>query len=290
VLANEIVGDLEITVNDWNIDAYDLIRKNIDNLKLKKIFASNRNLNTLLSEKKYDYIDVDPFGSPVYFVDSAMRSISNYGVIACTATDTAALCGTYPKVCLRRYGAVPFHSTVMKEVGLRILLGFICKVAGVYDKGINPLFCYSTDHYFRAYIQVINGTSRANESMKKYSIIKSKEMVGAEIVDNDIGPMWMGKLQDKKVLKELRTILFERELKTKNESWKLLDLLEEEADAPAFFYTTDGLSSIWKKSPPKMETIFENLKNKKYDVFRTHFSATGFKTNASLEEIKKEFK
>jgi len=287
--ANELDGEFDVTINDWNEDAYLLIEKNIEKLKLKNITALNCNLNSLLSESKFDYIDIDPFGSPVYFIDSAMRSASNYGVVACTATDTATLCGTYPKVCLRRYGAVPFHSMVMKEIGLRILLGFICKVAGVYDKGIKPLLCYSTDHYFRVYIQVINGTSRANESMKNYSIIKSKELIGAETADITVGPMWMGRLQDNRVLKELRTILFERELKTKNESWKLIDLLEEEADAPAFFYTTDGLASIWKKSPPKMEKIFDNLKNKKYDVFRTHFSSTGFKTNASVEEIKKEF-
>jgi tRNA (guanine26-N2/guanine27-N2)-dimethyltransferase len=285
--ANELDGNFEVTINDWNEEAYKLILKNAE--KLNNVTSLNCNLNSLLSESKFDYIDIDPFGSPVYFVDSAMRSISNYGVIACTATDTATLCGTYPKVCLRRYGAVPFHSTVMKEVGLRILLGFICKVAGTYDKGIKPLLCYSTDHYFRAYIQVINGTNKANESMKKYSVIKSKERIGAEETDNDIGPMWIGRLQDKKVLRDLRTILFERQVKTKNESWRLIDLLEEEADAPNFFYTTDSLASLMKKSPPKMEKIFDNLKNKKYDVFRTHFSQTGFKTNASLEEIKRRF-
>ena len=72
--------------------------------------ATNKNLNVLLSENRFDYIDIDPFGSPVGFVDSAMRSIKNGGVVACTATDTAALCGVYPRVCQRRYGAIPFHN------------------------------------------------------------------------------------------------------------------------------------------------------------------------------------
>ena len=62
--------------------------------------------------------------SPVGFIDSALRSIKNGGIIACTATDTATLCGVYPKVCIRRYGAIPFHSVVMKEIGLRILTWF----------------------------------------------------------------------------------------------------------------------------------------------------------------------
>lgn len=288
--ANELDGDFDVVINDWNEAAFALIKKNLKRCKFDNAVAYNCNLNVLLSEKKFHYIDIDPFGSPVYFIDSAMRSVCNDGVIACTATDTATLCGTYPKVCLRRYGAVPFHSTIMKEIGLRILLGFICREAGIYDRGIKPLICYVTDHYFRVYVQVINGTSRANDSMKNFSVIKTNELIAAETTRKDIGPMWIGKLQDKRIVKKLRTILFEKQLKTKNELWKLLDLLEEEADASAFFYTTDDLASALKKSPPKMEIIFEKLRNKGYDVYRTHFSPTGFKTNAPKIEIEKVFK
>lgn len=288
--AKELDGDFEVTINDWDSDAYILIKKNIGNLKLKNTKALNCNLNFLLSERKFDYIDVDPFGSPVYYIDSAIRSIYNFGIIACTATDTATLCGSYPKVCLRRYGAIPFHSTVMKEIGLRILLGFICRIAGIYDKGIKPLICYVTDHYFRVHVQVISGTSRSNESMENFSVIKENELIGIETTNKDIGPMWLGKLQDKRVVKELRTLLFEKQLQSKGELWKLLDLLEEEADLPPFFYTTEGIASFLKKSTPKMEIIFEQLENKGYEVFRTHFSPTGFKTNAPKSKIEKVFK
>ena len=99
----------------------------------------------------------------------------------------------------------------------------------------------------------------------------------------------MGKLQNKKTIEELRTILFEKQLHTKNEIWKILYFLEEEADVPAFFYTSDSIASEMKISPPKMEVIFEKLKNKGYQAFKTHFSSTGFKTNAPLNEIKSIF-
>jgi tRNA (guanine26-N2/guanine27-N2)-dimethyltransferase len=288
--ANELYGDFEITINDWNKDSYDLIKKNLENYKLKNTIALNSNLNTLLSENRFHYVDIDPFGSPVYFIDSAMRSIINNGVIACTATDTATLCGVYPNVCIRRYGARSFHTVAMKEVGLRILLGFICREAGKYDMGVDPLICYSTDHYCRLYVRIRVGVNYANYSMKNLIIIQKNEKVALESVDMDIGPLWMGKLQNKSVIKNLRTILFEKQLHSKNVLWKLLDYLEEEADAPAFFYTTDSLGSLLKKSPPKMITIFEILRNKGYDVTRTHFSSTGFKTNAPKDEIEKLFK
>lgn len=289
-LANELEGDFDVTINDWNTDAYDLIKKNVEKLNLKNVTLANCNLNSLLSEKRFNYIDIDPFGSPVYFVDSAMRSILHEGVIACTATDTAPLCGTYPKVCLRRYGATPFHSEVMKEIGLRILLGVICREAGKYDKGIKPLVSYVTDHYFRVYVQVMNGTSWANESTSNYYTIKAGELVGSETTKKVIGPLWTGKLHNKKALEELRTLLFEKQLNTKNSLWKLIDLLEDESDAPIFFYAADKLASTLKKTSPKMDVIFESLRKKGYEVYRTHFSPKGFKTNAPVKEIEKVFK
>ena len=289
-IKNEVEGDFDITINDRNEDAYDLIQKNVKNCSLTNVNMLNKNLNTLLSEKKFDYIDVDPFGSPAYFIDSAMRSISNKGILACTATDTATLCGVYPKVCNRRYGAMPFHSFFMKEVALRLLVGFICREAARYDRGVKPLLCHSNDHYFRVYAMVRNGVDSASDSLKNLSNIRSDEFVFSNNPDVDVGPLWMGRLQDKQMIKELRTILFEKQLNTKNMLWKLLDLLEEEAGAPGFFYTTDDIASLLRISPPKMSTIFEKLKKDGYEVSRTHFSSTGFKTNAPKKKIEAVFK
>jgi len=286
---SELDGDFEVFINDWNKDSYDLIKKNAENFKKTNVSVTNRNLNSLLSENKFHYIDVDPFGSPAGFIDSSIRSIYHDGVLACTATDTATLCGVYPKVCLRRYGARPLHSSVMHEIGLRILLGFICREAGKYDKGIEPLVCYSTDYYFRLYVRVKNGVDYANESVDNLCVINSKKIGSYFGKSVDFGPLWMGKLQDKRVVQELRTILFKKELNTRHEIWKLLSLLEEEADAPAFFYIISDLSSSLKKSAPKMKTIFEKLQEKGYVVTRTHFSENGFKTDAPLDEIKKVF-
>lgn len=289
-IKNEVKGDFDITINDRDEDAYDLTQENIKHCKLTNVSVLNKNLNTLLSEKKFDYIDVDPFGSPAYFIDSAMRSISNKGILACTATDTATLCGVYPKVCNRRYTAMPFHSYFMKEIGLRILVGFICREAARYDKGIKPLLCHSADHYFRVYIMVRNDVDFANDSLKNLSIIKSDEFVFSKNLGINVGPLWTGKLQNKQMIKELITILFEKQLNTKKILWKLLDLLEEEANAPGFFYTTDDIASSLKISPPRISTVFKKLKNNGYKVSRTHFSPTGFKTNAPKEKIEEVFK
>lgn len=283
-IANEVDGDFEITINDWNEQAYSLIQKNLEISEFENVFVAKENLNTLLSESRYDYIDIDPFGSPIYFIDSAVRSIKNNGIIACTATDTAPLCGVYPNVCLRRYGSKPMHSYLMHEIGLRILLGVICREAAKYDKGIKPILSYSTDYYFRLYVMIQKGKRHANESIKKYSTVDLHEYVPSKS-ETEIGPLWLGRMHDKNAVKEIRTLLFKKELNTKNSIWKLLSLFEEEANAPAFFYTSENLASMLKTSPQKLEDIIKKLNTEGYIVKKTHFSPIGFKTDAKFNEI-----
>jgi tRNA (guanine26-N2/guanine27-N2)-dimethyltransferase len=289
-LAHELNGDFEVTINDWNDQSFSLIQQNIQKSSLQNITVFQRDLNGLLSGRRYNSIDIDPFGSPVYFIDAAVRSVYNKGIIACTATDTAALCGVFPKVCYRRYGAWPLHGPSMHEIGLRILLGFICREAAKYDRGIEPLLCYTTDHYVRLYVQINNGKNAANASMAQFSNISARDIPLSKENTTLVGPLWLGKLQKKPVLQEIRTLLSTKELNTKNMLWKLLYLLEEEADAPPFFYTTNDLSSLLKQSPPTMEHIFERLCNKGFVVTKTHCTPTGFKTNAPLDVITEVFK
>jgi tRNA (guanine26-N2/guanine27-N2)-dimethyltransferase len=289
-LAHELQGDFEVTINDWNEQSYELIHQNIQNNQVTNVAVFQRDLNCLLLERRYHSIDIDPFGSPVYFFDAAVRSVYNTGIIACSATDTAALCGVFPQVCLRRYGAWPLHCPSMHEIGLRILLGCLCREAAKYDRGIEPILCYTTDHYMRFYVQIQNGKHAADESMKHYSLIPAKEVPLSEKISDVVGPVWLGSIQKKPALQEIRTLASTTTLQTKPQLWKLLDLLEEEADAPPFFYTINGLSSLLKVSPPTLNHIFEHLKTNGFIVTRTHYTPTGFKTNAPLDVVTEVFK
>ena len=288
--SKELDGDFEVTINDADTAAYRLIKKNIKYNCCKNATASNENLNVLLSEQKFHSIDIDPFGSPVYFIDAAVRSVHDRGIIACTATDTATLSGVYPFVCLRRYAAQSFHSYLMHEVGLRILLGCICREAAKYDKGINPIVSYTTDHYFRVYVQIRKGKRYANDAMKQYTHISSEKHFGLSgEKSTPIGPLWMGKLQQKKNLQSMRSLIFKRTLTTKHSLWKLISLLEEEAGAPSFFYTSDTLASQLKRPSPKMEVILGELIDRGFTAVKTHFNPMGFKTDASFDIVKDIF-
>ena len=290
-LAREVDGEFTVTINDRDPSAFSLIEKNIKKAKIKNAIACNQDLNVLLSSHQFNGVDIDPFGSPVPFVDASLRSIRHNGLFSCTATDTATLCGVYPKVCLRRYSANSYPYFCRHEIGLRILLGYLCREAAKYDKGIQPILCYSTDYYYRVYVLIFNGTRYANESMKQYMCINPQEYdMCLHAQDQNIGPLWMGKFQKKDVIKKIRTMVFKKTLHTKHELWKLLSFLEEEADAPPLFYTTDSLASSLKLSPPTMNHVFQQVKRKGYDIVPTHFSPTGFKTKAPLNVITQIFR
>ena len=286
--ANEIKGDFDVVINNVSEDAFFLIKKNIRKYE-GRVVATCENLHKLVIEKKFDYIDIDPFGSPVFFIDSAVRNISNNGVIACTATDTATLCGLYPDVCLRRYFAKSYRSPVMHEIGLRILIASICRKAAMYDKGIKPIVSVSTDHYFRVYLQIKKGKKFANESINKVSLVKPEDFFFYN-PPYAIGPLWLGNLHDKKTLEHLRDILLVKKLGKKKELWKLLDVLIEESEAPLFFYTSEYFASQLKTSPPRLETVFKKIKNQGFSVSKTHFSPVGFKTDAPVKTIEEIFR
>ena len=98
-----------IYINDYNKDAVKSIKGNLALNKIqyknnKQITIKNEDANLfLLNSAGFDYIDIDPFGSPNFLLDSSCRRISRSGILAVTATDTSALCGTFPKACLRKY-------------------------------------------------------------------------------------------------------------------------------------------------------------------------------------------
>jgi len=288
--ASELEGDFEVTINDRDDASAALMKKNIESLSLHNVIFTQKDLNVLLSEHRFDSIDIDPFGSPIYFFDAAVRSVTHKGMISFTATDTAALCGVFPKVCLRRYSAWPLHGPTMHEIGLRILLGSLCRHAAAYDLGVDPLLCYATDHYFRAYVQLIHSKNAANTSMASFKSIPAADIPLSSEEPTMVGPFWLGRLQNKGVLKELQRLVDKKELRTRPLLWKLLVLLEEEADGPPFFYTTSDLSSLLKLSPPPMSRLFEHLRHHGFLVTRTHFTPTGFKTDAPLTVIKEVFK
>ena len=118
----------EVWMNDINRDAFELILTNVElNFGIrpsvegkravgelfggKRLIVSWDDANRMMAEefRYFDFIDLDPFGSPVEFLDTALRSVKRRGVIGGTATDTGVLCGAYRNACRRKYLAEPIR-------------------------------------------------------------------------------------------------------------------------------------------------------------------------------------
>lgn len=293
-IGNEVKGNFHMMINDHNPVAFELIEKNITLNSLKNCEAKKKKMNSLLSEEDFDYVDIDPFGSPVQFIDSSLQAIRNNGMIALTATDTAPLCGTYPKTCLRRYGAKPLKTIFSKEIGTRILAGHCVRLAAKYDIALTPILSFFVDHYIRVHFKVKKGAKRADNALEKIGYALHDPDTGEHKITGGIpkkmdntrisGPMWVGNLHEKSFLKKLK---LDNNLGTAKRLGKFLDLWLEESTMPPFFFDINEIASITKTSTLPINGMLEKLKEHGFNASRTHFSPTGVKTDANIGEIKR---
>ena len=303
----------KIYINDYDKDAIKLIKQNLtlNEIKYKnnnKIFLSNDDANLfLLNSTGFDYIDIDPFGTPNPFLDAACKRIARNGILAVTATDTSALCGTFPKACIRKYWAIPKRDATMHETGLRILIRKIQLVAAQYGKALIPTFSYSKEHYMRVFLRNDKGKDKVDEILKQHGLF------------NNAGPMWLGKLWDKdlcnKILNnalkndifntrenqsnasELANSLttdgfsaprnFEKISRENKELITLLKIIKEESKINSVgFYDLHNIYEINKiKHLQKKETIINKIKKFGYKASDTHFKGEGIRSDIPYSKL-----
>lgn len=285
-IAHEARPDISIVANDRDPEACEYISANAEHTGSDNIEVSNDDLRCLLARRVFDYIDLDPFGTPVPFVPATMQGLRRHGVAGITATDTAPLAGTYPKKCIRRYGAVSMRSPFGHESGLRILIGHIAREAAKEDKGLECLLSFYADHYMRTYVRVVDGGGEADRTLTGLGYIDYDPATGIRSVSPErtssrsIGPLWLGPLHNAEVLADMTA---GENLQTRKRCMKYLELWRQELDVP-FFYDNDELASLVGTSPRRLEAVLEAL-GTSGRVSRTHFSPTGIRTDLPLRDI-----
>jgi len=305
--AKEIEGVSLAVVNDLNPLAVELANENILENGLNNVRACREDANLILRKcrGRFDVVDIDPFGTPSPYVESAAASIKAGGMICITATDTSALCGTYRKPCIRKYGAKPFRNEYCHETGLRILAGFLSRTFSKYKKYLEFQFSHSTEHYMRLYALVGKGAKNTDESLENLGYIAycpkclnrqvfkgiapkiSLKCPDCGEVWNIAGPLWCGEIQNSDFLSRMLDIVPDLKINRTNEVLKLLEKCHAEADAPPTFYDVHAVCRKLKISAPSMEGVMALIKEGGYMVTRTHFNPNGLKTDAPLSFIEK---
>jgi tRNA (guanine26-N2/guanine27-N2)-dimethyltransferase len=290
-VANEC--KIPVTINDRDPKGIELIVHNACRANLQ-VEIVQRDASALLSERSFDAVDLDPFGTPARIVDAAVRGTRRFLFV--TATDTAPLCGAHLNAGKRRYFAQPMNTEYHSEVGLRILLGFVVRETIKYDRGIEPLFCYAKEHFVRLHLRLLRGAHAADETLERIGYILQcpgctyrieHQGMFPEIapcpscnqVLKPIGPLWLGSIQHKKTLFRMKERLDEMILGTRNDLGKLIDLCLEELPTSSF-YDYHRLAKIAGCSPPAIERVISHIVASGYPATRTHFSGYGIKTEA----------
>jgi tRNA (guanine26-N2/guanine27-N2)-dimethyltransferase len=300
-----------LVANDRSLEAFRLIQDNImRNGAGGTVSAVRTDLNSLLSLERFDYIDIDPFGSPVDFLPAAVRAVRHKGMLGVTATDKGPLCGTNPTTCWRRYGAVSLRSGHMHETAARILAGFCVRLGAQVDVALKPLLTQSDDHYIRIYLRAERSIPRTNEALAELGYLgpERKRLAMEEGIPGrgrTAGPMWLGSLWDGEFLDGVLGDFNDRmaagatagsggagpatPFASGRRLARQLEAMKEEAGMPPFFFDLDGCARAFRAGPPKMVRLLEALRLAGFRSSRTHFAPTGFRTDAPPPELERLF-
>ena len=117
----------EIIAGDMDEKAAAIMRKNcelnnvlIDNESKFKINCSEASQFLYSKMKYFDVVDLDPYGTAVPLIDSAIQSLRNGGLLCVTFTDMSVLCGNYPETSYYKYGCIPYKTSFCHEVTIII--------------------------------------------------------------------------------------------------------------------------------------------------------------------------
>ena len=171
--AHEIPFTTSVTANDLLAAATDSIKLNARHNRLEdKIQTVTGNaLNHMYSlvgdecrddkngpkpSRKYDVIDLDPYGTAAPFLDAAVQAIRDDGGLLCvTCTDAGVWASNgYPEKSYSLYGGIPIKGMHSHEGGLRLILHAIATSAARYGLAVEPLLSLSIDFYARVFVRI----------------------------------------------------------------------------------------------------------------------------------------
>jgi tRNA (guanine26-N2/guanine27-N2)-dimethyltransferase len=285
------------------------------------IFYMQEDARIALNKGAYQWIDLDPFGSPIAFLDAAIQGIGRRGVLEVTATDTAALTGSSPSSQRRRYGAKGIVDAYAHDDAIRTLLGVVATTAAKHDRFIEPILCLFDGHHVRLSVLVVRGKEKASEMQTSigwrlrykdggYTFV---EHPSPEELVNASGPMWIAPLWNQAITSRLSeeralSICFPSENEKKllsqmHEGWSENDweywrreicrsvrFIQDAAPIMSHEHLLIDIDEFAKKLKlkhiPKMERILTAFRNAGHETARVPDANPMIATFASIEQSK----
>ncbi|KAL6645867.1 hypothetical protein ACP70R_017475 [Stipagrostis hirtigluma subsp. patula] len=274
----------------------------------------------LTHPKEFDAVDLDPYGSPSIFLDSAVQAVGDGGLLMCTATDMAVLCGTNGEVCYSKYGSYPVKGKYCHEMALRILLASIESHANRYKRYIVPVLSVFMDFYVRVFVRVFTSASEIKNTPLKLSYVYQcvgcdsfhLQPLGRTVTKNNSvkhapaigpvvpqecsdcgkkfnvgGPIWSAPIHDQDWV--VSTLTDIRSMKDRYPAYdKITSVLttvsEELHDIPLFF-SLHNIAGTVKCTSPSAVMFRSAVLNAGYRISSTHVNPLGLKSDALWEVV-----
>ena len=278
----------EVVANDFDRTAVDYIARNAAHNNVGHLVTPSCSDASMLMyasrsrADRFDVVDLDPYGSPAPFLDSAVQCVSEGGLLCVTCTDMAVLCGNAAETCRAKYGAVSLRSPFCHEMALRIILQSIAGHAARYQRFVEPLLSISADFYVRVFVRVRTGQSRVKELATRLANVYHCRSCGAfalqplMVKDRNryvvgsgpavgrtcdhcggrhafCGPIWNAAIHDVDFVRRVRqSVVSDASLfsKTRQRIDGILSVVSEEIQDQPLYYVGDALCSVLHCTSP----------------------------------------
>ncbi|KAF8010144.1 hypothetical protein BT93_J0945 [Corymbia citriodora subsp. variegata] len=323
--AREVEGIGQVVALDNDKASVEACRRNIKfngSVACSKVEShlTDARVFMLTHPKEFDVVDLDPYGSPSVFLDSAVQSVVDGGMLMCTATDMAVLCGGNGEVCYSKYGSYPLRGKYCHEMALRILLACIESHANRYKRYIVPVLSVQMDFYIRVFVRIYTSASAMKNTPLKLSYVYQcigcdsfhLQQIGRTVSKNNSvrylpgfgpvvpqectdcgkkfnmgGPIWSAPIHD---LEWVTSIL--ADLKSMKDRYPAYDRIsavlttisEELPDIPLFL-SLHNLCATLKCTSPSAVVFRSAVINAGYRISGTHVNPLGLKTDAPMDVI-----
>ncbi|KAF4397688.1 hypothetical protein G4B88_027428 [Cannabis sativa] len=324
--AREVEGIGQVVALDNDKVSVEACRRNIKfngSVACKKVEShlADARVYMLTHPNEFDVVDLDPYGSPSVFLDSAVQSVVDGGLLMCTATDMAVLCGGNGEVCYSKYGSYPLRGKYCHEMALRILLASIESHANRYKRYIVPVLSVQMNFYIRVFVRVYSSASAMKNTPLKLSYVyqctgcdsfhlqpigrtmsKSNNnlrylpgygpVVPQECSDcgkkfNMGGPIWSAPIHDQEWVASILAGV--KSMKDRYPAYDrisaILTTISEELPDVPLFLSLHNLCATLKCTSPSAVMFRSAVINAGYRISGTHVNPLGLKSDAPMDVI-----
>ncbi|WP_297214856.1 tRNA (guanine-N2)-dimethyltransferase [Thermoplasma sp.] len=259
-----------VTIAEVSPESYRIVRDNIER-NGSHATAVNDTFECVLQHGSFEYVDIDPYGSPVPYIDAALMGVKRGGFLGITATDQTALTGSVPHKTRIRYDALIQNDTFRHEMGIRLLIGYTAKRAAALGRSIEPMLSIWHGHYYRIFLKIEKGFQSAGRMIREVGYVNKHDIHADMYPDVEEGPVWKGRIQENEVARDVL------------ESTGHINFNSEE-NRLLFCDMTD-IARFRHISLPSVSSVIDKIREAGYIAARTMFSPTGIKTDASCAQI-----